>query len=60
VASSSALRHLQDGGAAGAESLQELLAEPSLLLQHAAIIDALVRTGVRSLSFSPLLKQETQ
>jgi hypothetical protein len=60
VARLSALRHLEGGGGAGAEALQELLADPSLLRQHAAIVGALVRTGASDLHLDQILERETR
>lgn len=60
VARSSALRHLEGGGTAAADALQELLSEHSLLPRHAEIVNALLKTGAQDLHLGQILQQETQ
>ncbi len=60
VASASAFRHLATGGAPAAASLQDLLADKSLLPLHASIIETLVKTGVQNVYLGQVLQRETQ
>jgi hypothetical protein len=60
VARLSALRHLEGGGSAGAEALQELLADPSLLRQPYPIVLSLARTGASDLHLDRILERETR
>jgi hypothetical protein len=59
-AQSSALRHLESGGTAATAALLDLLADQTLLGQHSAILEALVKSNPRDLDLGPMLRQETR
>jgi hypothetical protein len=59
-AQSSSLRHLEGGGTVAAAALLDLLADPTILGLHAAILEALVKTNPRDLDLGAMLQEETR